>query len=577
LKKKENIISFFIFSILIVGTCFTSIAVKGTNENDFDWVYMFYLDGDNKLSAFLQQTLNTIRSVGSTEDVQLVALYDGNDIGDTKLYYIVENNLVEQDWPEESDMDDSDTLTQFAQKVMGDFSAANYALNIHSNMGSGWQGVCTDSNGDGLMITMPELHDAFKTITNDGANKLAIVLIESCLCGNLELRYQIRNYCNYMIGYADCGIVGDIPYENILSEIVDNPLMSPEELARYVVDVFVPQNYPDIKQSFGLLDSTKLDALANTINELGLYFIKNIDECRNEILTALDSVRKYGITWDIDYFVDLGHFLDLLDIDDSEFLTLKNNVRNEINKAVIAKAILPGDHSEGFNIYIPQRTADYNDALRYDHDLPSPYEENLFAIDTYWDEFLKMLLGLLDNLLPNTPSVSGPSKGKAGEQYDYIVCSTDPDGDQISYYFDWGDQTSTLEGPCSSGQEVTVSHTFKKEGNFDIKVKAIDEHNGESDWSIHSVTMPKAKYVANLLSFSILLGKITDIEKNQDGGFRFLPVNMFELSFSQEYGIDIYFREETNGGFPCCGYIDPESFRGLLLQNYIVGIWLKDC
>lgn len=569
-------ISLFIVSILIVSTCFTTIAVKAANENDFEWAYMFYLDGDNKLSAFLLQTLNTIRSVGSTEDVQFVALYDGMDTDDTKLYYIVENNLVEQDWPIESDMDDPDTLTQFAQKVMEDFTAANYALNINSNMGSGWQGVCTDSNGDGLMITMPELHDALNTITNNGANKLAIVMIESCLCGNLELRYQIRNYCNYLIGYADCGIVRDIPYENILSELVYNPLMSPEEFATYIVDIFVPQDYPDIKQSFGVLDSTKLDALANTIDELGLYFIKNIDENRNKILTVLNSVRKYGVTWGIDYFVDLGHFLDLLDIEDSEFLTLKNNVRNEINNAVIAKAILPGDHTEGFNIYFPQRTSDYNDALRYDHDLPSPYEETLFAIDTYWDEFLKMLLGLMDNLLPNTPSVTGPNKGKPGEQYDYRVYSTDPDGDQISYYFDWGDQTSSLEGPYPSGQEVIVSHTFKKEGNFDIKVKAIDEHNGESGWSIHSVTMPKPRYVINSLSFSVLLGKITDIEKNQEGGFRFLPVNLLELCFSLEYGIDIYFRKETNGGFPCCGYINLDNFLGVLLQNYIFGVWCRD-
>lgn len=574
MSNKNSTISFILVAILITSACFSAIGVNDSFETDFDWVYMFYLDGDNKLSAFLQQTLNTIRSVGSTDDVQFAALYDGRDTDDTKLYYIVENDLVEQDWPIESDMDDPDTLTQFAQKVMDDFSATNYALNINSNKGSGWQGVCTDENGDGLMITMPELLDCLKTITNNGTNKLAMVLIESCLCGNLELRYQISNYCDYTVGYADCGLVGDIPYDNILSELVDNPSMSPEDFATYIVDVFIPQDYPEIKQAFGAVDSTRLDALATAINELGLYFVQNIDEHREKILISLDSVRKYGITWDIDYFVDLGHFLDLLSIDDTEFLTLKNNVIDEINNAVIAKAILPGDHSEGFNIYLPQRTADYNDALRYDHDLPSPYEETLFSIDTYWDEFIKMLLGLLDNLLPNTPSISGPNKGKAGEEYDYTVHTTDPEGDQVSYYFEWGDQTSSLEGPYPSGQEVIVSHTWEKEGDFDIRVKAIDENNGESDWSTLPVTMPKTRI--NLPSFSLLIGKISDIEKNQDGGFRFLPINLFELSFASGFGFNINFLKETNGGFPCCGYITPDSFHGLVLQNYILGVWCKD-
>jgi hypothetical protein len=56
---------------------------------------------------------------------------------------------------------------------------------------------------------------------------------------------------------------------------------------------------------------------------------------------------------------------------------------------VIAKVTLEGYPSCGFNFYIPNKKDDYNDALRYDHALPSPYEETLFAIDTNWDEFLK--------------------------------------------------------------------------------------------------------------------------------------------------------------------------------------------
>jgi hypothetical protein len=441
------VISLILVSILILGSSITAVAVNDFNEVDFDWVYMFYLDGDNKLSSYLfYNTLNKIKSVGSTEEVQFVALYDGSLTDDTKLYYIVENDLVEQDWPIESDMDDPDTLIQFAQKVMNDFSATNYALNVNSNKGSGWQGVCFDENGDGLMITMPELLDAFKTITNNAANKLSMVLIESCLCGNLELRYQISNYCDYTIGYADCGLAGDIPYDNILSKLVVSPSISPEEFACYIIDKFIPQNLPGIKQSLGAVDSSKLDALVNKIDELGLYFIQNIDEHQSKILTALDSVRKYGVTWEIDYYVDLGHFLSLLNIEDSEYQSLKNNIISEIKNAVIAKSILPEDHSEGFNIYIPRHKEDYNNALRYDHALPSPYEDTIFAIDTYWDEFLKMLLGLIDNLLPNTPSITGPNKGKAGEEYDYIVYATDPEGGQVSYYFDWGIKQRVWKG-----------------------------------------------------------------------------------------------------------------------------------
>ena len=92
---------------------------------------------------------------------------------------------------------------------------------------------------------------------------------------------------------------------------------------------------------------------------------------------------------------------------------------------------------------------------------------------------------------PYAPLITGPTSGKAGISYNYNLSSTDPNGDNVYYYVDWGDNTNSgWLGPYSSGEMVTVSHTWSLKGTYTIKAKAKDIYGAESDWAILPVTMP---------------------------------------------------------------------------------------
>ena len=85
---------------------------------------------------------------------------------------------------------------------------------------------------------------------------------------------------------------------------------------------------------------------------------------------------------------------------------------------------------------------------------------------------------------PEPPTVSGPVAGKPGIEYEYTAISTDPEGYQIFYLFDWGDGTdSGWLGPYDSGQETTASHAWSEVGNYSIKVRAKDVNDSISFWS----------------------------------------------------------------------------------------------
>jgi len=94
-------------------------------------------------------------------------------------------------------------------------------------------------------------------------------------------------------------------------------------------------------------------------------------------------------------------------------------------------------------------------------------------------------INIIANQPPNKPSrPSGQTEGKLGQEYSYTTSTTDPEGNKISYLFDWGDGTdSGWIGPYNSGESVSVSHTWATKGSYSVKVKAKDVHDAESAWS----------------------------------------------------------------------------------------------
>jgi hypothetical protein len=92
---------------------------------------------------------------------------------------------------------------------------------------------------------------------------------------------------------------------------------------------------------------------------------------------------------------------------------------------------------------------------------------------------------------PAAPTITGPASGNAKKAYDYTLVTTDYQGDQVSYYIDWGDGTNSgWVGPSASGEQITQSHTWAAKGNFTIKAKAKDTAVHESDWGTLTVSMP---------------------------------------------------------------------------------------
>ena len=111
-----------------------------------------------------------------------------------------------------------------------------------------------------------------------------------------------------------------------------------------------------------------------------------------------------------------------------------------------------------------------------------------------------------ENHGPNNPGrPSGTSSGTPGSSYSYSASTTDMEGDDIYYKFDWGDGTdSGWKGPYASGTAGKASHSWSY-GSYSIRVKAKDTNGAESGWSDYkSISMPKTKASSLLKNLQLI-------------------------------------------------------------------------
>lgn len=101
-----------------------------------------------------------------------------------------------------------------------------------------------------------------------------------------------------------------------------------------------------------------------------------------------------------------------------------------------------------------------------------------------WSDWSSSRTVNIVNRAPYTPSTpSGPSSGNHGTSYSYSTSTTDPDGDSIYYKFDWGDGTTSVVGPYTSGSPASTSHIWSSAGTYNVKACAKDQYCDWGSWS----------------------------------------------------------------------------------------------
>lgn len=371
--KKSGVfwIIFLVLAVFLLSVCSKKKSTEPEPTTD-KWTILGYFDGNNGLDvdtlissgdtlpySYVILDVQEMEQVGSTENVQIIIMVSSITTEGNCNYYFIEKHLDEPpldsirsevlDSLGKKDMSDPQTLRDFIEYGVAHYPADHYML-IINDRGSGWKGVCSDQeNGDGEMMTLPELSSALF-----GYN-FEIILFNAPFMSMVEVAHQLKDKANYLIA-----LQFDLPIKDMLSSsewlqsLANNPGISSRNLARNITEIIhtiVLANPEIATASMSAIDLSKVDALTSKIADFGSVLVTHTGDHWKEVLDA----REF-LSYIPSYYFDLKRFSQNIyssnDLD-STIQSAAQAVENATEVTVVKRWSKPDLGYGGLSIHFP--------------------------------------------------------------------------------------------------------------------------------------------------------------------------------------------------------------------------------
>jgi hypothetical protein len=301
------------------------------------WTFLVYMNAANDLDTYGLANINQMEHVGSTSNLNVVVqikrghgydtnaqyTFDSSDGGwsGTRRYYVTGDsndshiNSLQISSQATLDMGDPKSLQDFVQWGISAFPAQHYCLVVW-NHGSGWRAQPVHATTGGRGVSFDDVSsDYIKTtelpgaIDMGGGRKWDLVTIDASLMQMTEIAYQLKDKTQYIVGSEESPPGGGYPYDQILADLNTNPGMDGRAFGLDIAQktyafyqgaptvggtVFDVATYGDfLTQS--VLDTSKLSAVASSLNNLGNALLAASGKYPTQIAAARDNSDSYGV------------------------------------------------------------------------------------------------------------------------------------------------------------------------------------------------------------------------------------------------------------------------------------------
>ncbi len=404
-----------------------------------EFTVLCYLNGDNDLAEEILHSVDMMETVGSSADMNIVALVDGHPAytarygsgwQGTKLLYIEKDTQIGRicstvlEDRKEQDLGDPATLAHFIQDVRERFPARRYLFFMFTH-GSG----VIDTGGAGFgrlpksaafspdvtaarKMSLPVFADAMRQ--GLGTDRFDLSVFFSCLTGMVEIGYALRDLTDYIIASEDeIRMVNDPPgafqvrgiqFEKLLAALQADPALPPKALGRTLIEPYIDQyRKPVVLTSetgdvvtcrltagLAMIRTRDFAVLSSKMDRLARSLIRQLDNPQTVSHTARTIHQALGRTQSFRSFLNLEYhdligFLERLAhlTRDDDVARLAHGIIQLVSRDVIVdERHTPDCDATGLSVYLPSFLVPDN-VFEQHHQF---YRESGFSRDTKWDE-----------------------------------------------------------------------------------------------------------------------------------------------------------------------------------------------
>jgi len=295
-----------------------------------EWTVLVFLNGHNSLDSFGKENIDSMATVGSTDQVNVVVQWASEAVGHTKRIYVKKGGYdVIQDMPP-ADMGDVKTFVNFVKWGVTKYPAKKYLIDIWDH-GNGWhtevvnstEGAARDTSArhamdlsyddlSGHNITTEQLGQALTEVSKFTGGKIELYGSDACLMAMAEVATEMTSAVKYFAGSEETEPGAGWPYGPFFKQLMKNPTwdggqaakaLAHEYKAAYSGGVYGTQEVTfaawDLSQMKGLIDAVK--TLGRELAILGSSDLK-------VAANAVSATQAFALA---DYR-DLGDFVENL-------------------------------------------------------------------------------------------------------------------------------------------------------------------------------------------------------------------------------------------------------------------------
>ncbi|MBX3096817.1 MAG: hypothetical protein KF812_08145 [Fimbriimonadaceae bacterium] len=380
-----------------------------------EWTIMYYWAGDNDLEKPMMDDLKELMKSGSTEDVELIVLFDRAEghsrasIGGirnfttTKWLRVQKDKLEElEDWGER-DTGDAATLTEFMNKTAERFPANRYKL-VMNDHGAAWQPCFYDEGGSkDSTLTMDEIRDSLAEFKSKN-QKLDILAFDACLMACLETSFTLSEVTKYIIASQEEIPLYGYEYTKSMAEWMESPRLSTQDMAlrfaRHTDEFFSKSPREDVRMegadmTISVINTAEVSGLRNSIMSMAAHFEQASKDAEGlrKLKLIIAQVGRFGGDDPRSEFgqVDIGNIARLLKANplDRDSERIANDVLSRLQRSVLVSLNGPAhEGATGLSLFWPRNNQYLIGSNKY--------SEAFFNQDnTAWLDFVTSFVRLL--------------------------------------------------------------------------------------------------------------------------------------------------------------------------------------
>lgn len=282
-------------------------------------------------------------------------------------------------FPMDRNTGDPAVLKDFLTWTMSVAPATNYSV-VLWNHGGGLSGVNFDDESGYDSLTVKEIQQA---VTQSGM-KPGVLAYDACLMGNVEQFYELRALAPYQVASEELISGPGYDYRKAFSPLqTGTPSgVTPEALARGIVDAFTVSYVGDGVSTLAAIKSDAMTAVASTVKTFARLAAAFTPAQAARLVTIAKAVTRF----DFKQYVDMKQFMTKIAADTTlpaAARTAATAVVAALNSAVIGR-MADARKTGGMSIYVPVTAAE---------EIPQAGLFTDWAAATGWSGVVNRMLG----------------------------------------------------------------------------------------------------------------------------------------------------------------------------------------